>query len=171
MLLRMITHGQSFPFSAINPSVIGRKVIVRNKSVDDHHNARLLTVSSYVIKDDRKNPGHKKYFLNESDDFGLKETDLFTPVTRHNFEDGYAEYLSTSFESLAVKDAGIDLVGNIVTFKQYRHETNISMPGEITGFVVGVYQKDDMYTIELASEKGGEHSFAIKAHANNEIVV
>ena len=168
MLRRFSTREDSHPLSSINASVIGEKVIIRNRKIDDHHAARLVEVFSYVIKDESPKSDHKNYFFNGDESHPLRETDVFIPLPYDKYA-GFDPYQDTMAETMTVKEAGIDLVGNKVAFPRYLHKTGIKMKGEITGLVIGVYQSDDIYVIELDSPQPENDALVIKVHANYQI--
>lgn len=169
MLRRFATREDSHPLSSINASAIGEKIIVRNRKVDDHHAARLVEVFSYTVKDESPNSVHKNYFFNGDEGHPLRENDVFTPLPHDKYA-GFDVYQDTMTENMTVKEAGIDLVGNKVMFPRYLHKTGIKMKGEITGLVIGVYQAEDIYVIELSSPRPESDSLVIKVHANYEVI-
>lgn len=175
MFLRMVTHGESFPLSSINPSIIGEKMIARSHKVDDHHAARLIEVFSYIVKEDESVSGRKNYFFNGNENHILKDTDVFTPVAGKS-DTGFTPIPFSpnprrNPETLTVKEAGIDLVGNTVTFLKYRDKTGKLAKGEITGLVIGIYQSNDIYMVELDSKEKKRDALVIKVHANYQISV
>lgn len=166
MLKRFLSEGPGFPFSAINPSIIGQQVIVRSRFGKDSDLSSLIAVATYQLAEDPD--GQLFYYFNGDDQLMFSENDEFVPFQEAST--GFNEYSDCFTDVIKVGNVGVDLVGNNVTFPNYRNKHGLAQRMPITGKVIGVSRNSDEYLIRLGAEDP-EEMLLIRVHAHDEVVL
>lgn len=116
MLARKNATTVSVPASGINQSVVGQTVVVRRQNpVTGSTTVRMARVDSYAT---RIIEGSKHYVLNDSL-LALKiGSDEFSVVSGFDSLTGKAESFDPNYqtETMTLREAGEDILGNVVTF-------------------------------------------------------
>lgn len=171
MLNRFARHEDNYAFSDLNPSIIGQKVIVRSRLNESTDLAALIVVSTYEVVKGTDVDAPLFYYFNGDDRFLFRENDRF--VILEDPEAGFGKFyfdFRYSLSTIKVGNAGVDLVGNNVTFSNYKDQNGLRRNESITGRVILVSKNGEEYSIVLGSE-GMDKKVMIRLDSTDEVIV
>lgn len=171
MLNRFARHEDNYAFSDLNPSIIGQKVIVRSQLNESTDLAALIVVSTYEVVKGTDVDAPLFYCFNGDDQFIFRENDRF--VILEDPEAGFGKFyfdFRYALSAIKVGNAGVDLVGNNVTFSNYKDQNGLRRNESITGRVILVSKNGEEYSIVLGSE-GMDKKIMIRLDSTDEVIV